>query len=192
MANSVTDEAYQYRVRAGTPMPIGSSTGRFKWHTFMAEKSLIDIYLYTQKLPSSSQFRGQGGNLMSASFSRLSDIGGDTFQGKAIHSPTYIDESNIGASPDTSTDKIAFIECTSLSISYNIMGIATVSFTIVHNSAGLKTVSSITAGDQTFRGFVSNADVTPITNTNGWYESHVTLITTTGGAGGISLIGLGG
>lgn len=188
---TVKDEAYQYRVRAGTPMPVGAGTGRFKWHTFMAEKSLIDIYSYTQQLPSSSQFRGQGGALMSASFSRLSDLGGNTFQGKAVHSPSYIDESSLGAPPDLSTDKIAFIECTSLSISYNIMGIATVSFTIVHNSPGLKTVSSITAGGQTFSGFVSNADVIPIVNTNGWYESHVTLITTTGGSGGINLLGLG-
>lgn len=83
-----------YRLRAGTPMPV-SQGGAFVLHTFMAEKSDVDIYACTESLPSSSQFRGQGGNLMSASFSRLNVKGGNIFSGKVVYAPTYVDEDDI-------------------------------------------------------------------------------------------------
>lgn len=92
--NCVSDEIYesqQYRLRAGTPMPI-EGAGNFKYHTFMAEKYDIYNYAATQTLPSSSDFRGQGGNLYSASFSRLQDNTGRIFSGKKVFSPTIIDE----------------------------------------------------------------------------------------------------
>ena len=85
----------QYKLRSGSPMPV-SSIGVFVLHTFMAEESEIDSYLCTESLPASSEFRGQGGELMQASFSRLQDIGGNTFSGKIVHSPTYIDEGSLG------------------------------------------------------------------------------------------------
>jgi len=53
---------YQYRLRAGAPMPIGNN--RFVVHTFMAEKNEIDFVYYTQLLPGSDEFRGQGGDYM--------------------------------------------------------------------------------------------------------------------------------
>lgn len=83
-----------YRLRAGTPMPI-ATTGNFVLHTFMAEVSDVDIYACTETLPASSQFRGQGGNLMSANFSRLNVKGGNIFSGKAVYSPSYVDEGDI-------------------------------------------------------------------------------------------------
>ena len=72
-----------------------------------------------------------------------------------------------------------FIDCTSLSMSYNVMGLVTVSYTVVHDSFKFVTYTSITAGGQTFKGYVTNASLNPLPNTDGWYETHVTLITTT-------------
>lgn len=74
-----------------------------------------------------------------------------------------------------------FIECTSLSVNYNIMGIATVSFVIVHDEPGLKVYNSIEAGGQVFTGWVINASLNIIPNTENWWESHVTLLATTDG-----------
>ena len=91
MAEDIVYSGYQYRLRAGSPMPVGSS-GNFVLHTFMKEKYKVDSYLYTEKLPSSEDFIGQGGGLYSANFSRLSDKGGDSFQGRIVYAPTIIDE----------------------------------------------------------------------------------------------------
>jgi hypothetical protein len=82
-------ESEQYSLRAGAPMP---ALGKFVLHTFKAELSDIFIYPCTAELPGSEQFRGQGGNYMSASFSRLPNVGGNLFQGKIVHSPNYIEE----------------------------------------------------------------------------------------------------
>lgn len=78
--------------------------------------------------------------------------------------------------------QIVFMDCTSLSISYDIMGIATVSYILVSDH---KTVysyipgeNSIAAGGQTFRGYISSINFNQIPDTN-WYESHVTLVATT-------------
>lgn len=71
-----------------------------------------------------------------------------------------------------------FIDCTSLSISYNIMGIATVSYTIVSNTGGLKAYKSIHAGNRTFSGYVVNVSMNQIPGSAGWFENHVTLIAT--------------
>lgn len=76
------------RLRAGTPMAT-KTPGRFVLHTFMVEVSGVDFISCTESLPASTQFRGQGGNLMSASFSRLNVKGGDTFSGKKVYSPRY-------------------------------------------------------------------------------------------------------
>jgi hypothetical protein len=72
-----------------------------------------------------------------------------------------------------------FIDCTSLNISYNVMGIATVSYTVVHNVFEFITYETISAGGQTFTGYVINASLNQIPNTDGWYETHVTLLATT-------------
>ena len=89
----LTYEGEIYRLRAGAPMPVGG--GDFVLHTFMAEKSRVIIYACTSNLPASSEFRGQGGNLVSANFSRLNIAGGTVFAGKTVESPEYVDEDSI-------------------------------------------------------------------------------------------------
>lgn len=84
----------QYRLRAGSPMPV-RGLGEFILQTFMAEKNVIETLACTEDLPASSAFRGQGGELISASFSRLGAIGGTLFNGRRVYSPTYIDEDEI-------------------------------------------------------------------------------------------------
>jgi len=83
-----------YRLRSGTPMPV-ENAGRFVLHTFMAEVSDIEMFSCTEDLPASDEFRGQGGDLMSASFSRLNIAGGKYFQGKKIYQPCFADEDAI-------------------------------------------------------------------------------------------------
>jgi hypothetical protein len=90
----VSFRGQQYRLRAGTPMPT-MQAGRFVYHTFMAEVSDVDFISCTDTLPGSEEFRGQGGNLMSANFSRLNIKGGDMFSGKKVYSQTYVDEDDI-------------------------------------------------------------------------------------------------
>lgn len=85
----------QYRLRAGTPMPVGGGVGEFVFHTFMAEKSNVEIVTCTESLPASNEFRGQGGDLMSASYSRLNTKGGTLFSGKKLYSPDFVDEDAI-------------------------------------------------------------------------------------------------
>ena len=82
-----------YKVRASTPMAVTENTGYFVWHTFMAERSKMYVYdCFTEILPASSEFRGQGGNFMSAQFSRLNVAGGETFQGRITEAPIYVQE----------------------------------------------------------------------------------------------------
>ena len=83
----------EYRLRAGAPMPVGDR--RFILHTFMAEKNDIDLIVYTESLPQSNDFRGQGGTYMIATFSRLPDIGGHSFQGKITHETQYVEEDDL-------------------------------------------------------------------------------------------------
>ncbi len=85
----------QYRLRCSQPMPV-ETFGTFVLQTFKAEQTTVDVYLYTTELPTSVEFRGQGGGYMSANFSRLSDRGGDSFQGKIEYPPAYIQEDDSG------------------------------------------------------------------------------------------------
>lgn len=72
-----------------------------------------------------------------------------------------------------------FIDCTSLNISYDIMGRVTVSYTMVHDTDNFEAINKITAGGQTFTGYVVSASMGPIPKSVGWFETHVTLIATT-------------
>lgn len=83
----------QYKLRAGSPM--ATEGGSFVLHTFMAEKLEFDIIAYTTNLKKSSDFRGQGGEFISASYNRLQDGSGNAFQGKLERNPTYIDEDSM-------------------------------------------------------------------------------------------------
>lgn len=71
-----------------------------------------------------------------------------------------------------------FIDCTSLNFSYNSMGIVTVSYTVVHDTFTFITYNEISAGGQTFTGYIINASLNQIPNTE-WYETHCTLLATT-------------
>lgn len=79
-------------------------------------------------------------------------------------------------------ENIEFIDCTTLSINYDIMGIATVSYVLVSNIQGMRYWHPINAGGQTFSGYVSSIDMNIIPDTEGFNENHVTLITTTDGS----------
>jgi len=92
----VTYDGKSYKLRAGSPMSKGQQgAGDFFVHTFMAEENEFTVYAYTETLPESNQFRGQGGNFMSAQFSRLSAKGGESFSGKVNHQPNFIEEVDI-------------------------------------------------------------------------------------------------
>lgn len=83
--------------------------------------------------------------------------------------------------PVQGDEYIEFIECQTLSISYDIMGIATVSYNLISNRDGLRYWQDLTFGDPdvTFEGYVSTIDSTDIHEVDGWNENHVTHITTT-------------
>lgn len=85
MADSFTSN--MYRLRCASPMPIYGS-GSFVLHTFGVEVLIQTSYLCTTDIPSSSDFRGQGGSqkLMSASFSRL-NTSVEMYQGKIVRDP---------------------------------------------------------------------------------------------------------
>lgn len=86
----------QYRLRAGAPMSKGEQgAGDFYVHTFMAEITRVDSYMYTTSLPESTEFRGQGGDFISASFNRLTDRSGQVFSGKVTYSPGYVEENEL-------------------------------------------------------------------------------------------------
>jgi hypothetical protein len=77
------------------------------------------------------------------------------------------------------TGVVEFIDCTSLSISYDVMGIATVNFTIVRNQEGWPSqaiMNNVSAGGRSFDGYVTAASLAQIPNASGWYETRVTLI----------------
>ena len=87
----------------------------------------------------------------------------------------------------TSAELKKFIECTSVSISYDIMGIATISYSVVSNKPGLNvdvggnndpTNIVYEIADQTYYGYVTSANLNRIPNTD-WYESHVSIVATT-------------
>ena len=93
MAQEIIICGETYKLRAGSPMPIG--LGEFATHTFMAERTQVDTYLFTNTLKGSEEFRGQGGDYVSANFSRILDKGGESFQGSVQHAPDYVEETEV-------------------------------------------------------------------------------------------------
>lgn len=74
---------------------------------------------------------------------------------------------------------VEFTECASLNINYDIMGIATISYTILKDSEGWPDVHyEMFLGTRNFRGYVANASMNKIPFTE-WYETHVNLVTVT-------------
>ena len=69
----------------------------------------------------------------------------------------------------------AFIDCTSLSFSYNIFGIVQITYTMVHKEANFCYVTELDAGTRHFKGYVTNMTMNRVQGTSDWYETHVTL-----------------
>lgn len=76
-----------------------------------------------------------------------------------------------------------FIECTSLSVSYDITGIATISYTVLSDTPGMKAYDVITVGNKTFQGYITSATYSIIPQSDvgfaGWYQTQVNLIALT-------------
>jgi hypothetical protein len=189
---------YTYRLRAGSP--IYDENGRAYLHTFGSETNTVIIYdcVKGDFLPSSDDFMGQGGAYMSANFSKIGDRD-DHFQGRIVYEPVFGSESVplgyfSGRASDIPTDEITFIECTSLNVSYDIMGLVTVSYTVVSNTPGIKVFYSVSTGGGSgvnFSGFPTNISYNVIPNTT-WFETHVTLMAVTGGSSYSTLNDSGG
>ena len=90
MATNIVVTGKTYTLRSGAPMPVGGSS--FILQTFMGEESEVFNYLYTETLPDSSEFRGQGGDYISGSFNRLQNKGGDSYAGRLVENPKYVEE----------------------------------------------------------------------------------------------------
>jgi len=72
-----------------------------------------------------------------------------------------------------------FIDCTSLSVSFDVMGRATITYAIVSDVQSPDIITEFSnLGGQHFRGYVMSLNLNRIPNTR-WYETHVTLIATT-------------
>jgi len=177
---------YTYRLRAGSP--IYDENGNAYLHTFGSETNRVIIYdcVKGSFLPSSDDFMGQGGTYMSASFSKVGDRD-DHFQGRIVYEPDFGSEGLAlgyfsGGQVNPSYGKeITFIECTSLNVSYDIMGLVTVSYTVVSNTPGIKVFYNVSTGDGGgvgFSGFPTSISYNVIPNTT-WYETHVTLMAVT-------------
>jgi len=74
-----------------------------------------------------------------------------------------------------------FIECGSISISYNIMGIANINYNIVTNDENPDINNVLYLGGQTFEGIVMSITKTPMPNSEldfegPWYNVKVSLV----------------
>ena len=74
----------------------------------------------------------------------------------------------------------SFIECSSVNISFSNLGLATVNYTVVHDSAKITTMvdggTSITVGGVSFKGYVLNATMQEIPDLPGWFETSVSFV----------------
>lgn len=74
--------------------------------------------------------------------------------------------------------EIEFIDCGSLTISYDVLGLASVSFTVVTNDDFLdQEYSTLTVGDLTFTGYLTGVSARPIVGTS-WFEWGMSLVMT--------------
>ena len=77
---------------------------------------------------------------------------------------------------------VDFIDCASINVTYNVMGIATINYTIINNEgSSAHTGNSITIGGKVFNGAITNLAKHPIPRSNyddrgPFYEINVTMI----------------
>lgn len=71
---------------------------------------------------------------------------------------------------------IEFVECGSLNISYDVTGLASVSFTVVSDSDTLtNTYEEFTIGGIQYRGYITGLSAQPILGTT-WWEWGFSLV----------------
>ena len=70
-----------------------------------------------------------------------------------------------------------FVDCTSVNLSYNVYGLATITYTVVSDVGGIHHygTDSLHIGNRTFYGYIASASLNRIPNTT-WYESHITFV----------------
>ena len=72
-----------------------------------------------------------------------------------------------------------FTDCPAFSASYDIKGLVTVTYAVIHNSPEPTSIkNSISAGGQTFSGYVTSISTSSVPGTS-WFETTVTLVATT-------------
>lgn len=75
-------------------------------------------------------------------------------------------------------EHIEFIDCNSLSISYDVLGVATVSFNVVSNEGFLvNDYTSFMIGDAIYNGYITSVYARPIPFTS-WWEFAISLVMT--------------
>lgn len=87
-------EGWELKLRAAGPMPVGQAGGgSFIQQTFGVDRYRIIIQPATDVIVDSTAFRGQFGDLISASYNRLQDKSGLKFSARLVYNPTFEDES---------------------------------------------------------------------------------------------------
>ena len=77
-----------------------------------------------------------------------------------------------------------YYDCSAERISYSIMGIATINYTIISDSSTPSLATSFSAGGQSFIGVIMSYSTQLIAKSEhsengGWYITNVTLVATT-------------
>ena len=76
-----------------------------------------------------------------------------------------------------------YYDCSAESVTYNIMGIATINYTIISDTATPTIASDFSAGGVSFRGGIMSNNTQMIAKSEhskegGWYTTSVTLVAT--------------
>lgn len=74
-----------------------------------------------------------------------------------------------------------FMECESINVNYNVMGIATITYTWIDNSESLNLKNTITIGGVQFEGWITDVYQQPMPKSEhaaggSWYTTNVTMI----------------
>lgn len=78
---------------------------------------------------------------------------------------------------------VQYYDCSAESISYNIMGIATISYTIISDNPNPSITPAFSSGGVSFNGVITNyaTQIIPKSehaSNGGWYSTNVTLVAT--------------
>jgi hypothetical protein len=87
----------------------------------------------------------------------------------ALTCPTDLSGVNLGF--------LSFIDCSSININYDMMGIATITFAVISVSPDTTTYTSLTFGGVTFTGFITSVEVKRMPGTT-VYEQRYSFVGT--------------